>query len=192
MQVQFTGFQSIELRVPDEHIPIQHYLRQPHRLISALVDPRRLEQLSEDCFRLKMRPLSFLSLMIQPTVDMKVWALSDGTIRLKSVGCEILGVEYINQRFALHLFGRLSPQQIDGVTYLKGLADLTVEVELPPALWLTPKSLLEATGNHLLKSTLASVKQRLVYHLVLDYHRWASEQLEQSQTSTHSESSLPA
>ncbi|NJK37875.1 MAG: DUF1997 domain-containing protein [Oscillatoriales cyanobacterium RM2_1_1] len=196
MKVQFSGSQSVELNVPDEGVPIQHYLRQPHRLVYSLVDPQRLEQLDQDCFRLKMRPISFLSLAIQPTVDLKVWALSDGTIRLKSVGCAIRGADYINQRFALHLFGRLSPQQVDGMTQLKGLADITVEIELPPALWLTPRPLIETTGNHLLKGILATVKQRLAHHLILDYRRWVREQPEQSQLAAHgqvhSESTLPA
>ena len=188
MQTRFTASQSVELVVPKQQIPIQHYLRQPRRLINALVDTTRLEQLSEDCFRLKMRPLSFMMLTIQPTVDMRVWTLSDGTLRLKSVGCEIRGVEYINERFSLQLFGRLSPQECEGVTYLKGLADLVVMVELPPPFQLTPKSILETTGNGLLKSVLVTIKQRLMHNLLLDYRRWALEQ--NATSSTQSESLL--
>jgi hypothetical protein len=184
MQVQFLASQSVKIAVPEQQIPIQHYLRQPKRLVNALVDPRRLDQLSGDCFRLKMRPLSFMMLTIQPTVDMRVWTLSDGTLRLKSVGCEIRGVEYINERFALNLFGRLSPCEIDGVTHLKGLADLEVQVELPPPLQLTPKPILETTGNGLLKSVLVTVKQRLMHNLLTDYRHWAAEQIEVSTTPT--------
>ena len=186
MQIRFTASQSVELVVPKQQIPIHHYLRQPRRLMNALVDPTRLEQLNEDCFRLKMRPLSFMMLTIQPTVDMRVWTLSDGTLRLKSVGCEIRGVEYINERFSLQLFGRLSPQQSDGVTYLKGLADLAVQVELPPLFQFTPKSILEKTGNGLLKSVLVTVKQRLMHNLLVDYRRWALEQNETSSTQSES------
>lgn len=186
MQVQFLASQSVKIPVPEQQIPIQHYLRQPKRLVNALVDPTRLEQLSHNCFRLKMRPLSFMMLTIQPTVDMRVWTLSDGTLRLKSVGCEIRGVEYINERFALNLFGRLSPCEIDGVTHLKGIADLEVQVELPPPLQLTPKPILETTGNGLLKSVLVTVKQRLMHNLLTDYRHWAAEQTEVSTTSAKS------
>ncbi|MGB3534119.1 MAG: DUF1997 domain-containing protein [Microcoleaceae cyanobacterium] len=189
MQVRFLASQSVNLAVAEQQIPIQHYLRQPKRLVSALVDPTRLEQLSEDCFRLKMRPLSFMMLTIQPTVDLRIWTLSDGTFRLKSVGCEIRGVEYINERFALNLFGRLSPCEIEGVPHLKGIADLEVQVELPPPLQLTPKPILETTGNGLLKSVLVTVKQRLMHNLLVDYRRWAAEQTEIS--STPSKSILP-
>jgi Protein of unknown function (DUF1997) len=178
MYIRFNSSQSVEIAVPDERVPIQHYLRQPRRLVNALVDRTRTEQLSDDCFRLKMRPLQFMMLSIQPTVDMRVWAQSDGTINLESVACEIRGVDYINDRFALNLKGKLCVHQSSGVAYLKGKADLEVQVELPPPFWLTPKPILEATGNGLLKSVLLSVKQRLMYQLLLDYSRWASNETE--------------
>lgn len=172
MDTRFVASQSVEIAVPEQPVPIQHYLRQPKRLVYALVDPSRLEELSPELFRLKMRPLSFMMLSIQPTVDMKVSAAADGTIHLKSVRCEIRGVEYINQRFALNLTGKLYPSNINGVTYLKGRADLEVKVELPPPLWFTPRPILETTGNALLNSVLVTIKHRLMHQLLLDYRRW--------------------
>jgi hypothetical protein len=172
MATKFTASQSVEIAVPQQPIPIQHYLRQPQRLVNALVDSRRIQQLSEEVFRLKMRPLTFMSLSIQPTVDMRVWAESNGMIFLRSVGCEILGFEYINQRFALNLQGHLSPYQLNTGTRLQGRADLEVQVDLPVPFSLTPKPILEATGNGLLKSVLLTVKQRLLHQLLADYRHW--------------------
>lgn len=177
MHTRFDASQSVEIAVPEQPIPIEHYLRQPQRLVQALVDPSRIEQLQPEIFRLKMRPLSFMMLTIQPTVDMRVWSEADGTVHLKSVACQILGIEYINQRFALNLRGRLFPCHIDGTTYLKGKADLQVEVELPPPFWLTPKPVLETTGNGLLKSVLLTVKHRLMHQLLFDYRKWATATL---------------
>jgi hypothetical protein len=179
MLTRFSASQSVELAVPDQPIPIQNYMRQPQRLIKALVDPTRTEQLSAECFRLKMQPVSFITLSVQPIVDMQVWAELDGTIHVKSIGCEIRGVEYINQRFNLNLNGRLAPQQINGVTHLVGRADLEVQVDIPPLLWLTPKSLLESTGNALLHSVLVTIRHRLMYQLLVDYRSWAIAQLEE-------------
>jgi Protein of unknown function (DUF1997) len=180
MLTQFSASQSVELVVPDQPIPIQHYLRQPQRLIKALVDPTRTEQLSAECFRLKMHPLSFMMLSIQPIVDMEIWSELDGTINLKSVGCEIRGVEYINQRFSLNLQGRLAPQQINGITHLVGKADLEVQVDMPPPLWFTPKPILETTGNTLLRSVLLTVRHRLMHQLLVDYRNWVTAQLEEA------------
>jgi hypothetical protein len=180
MPTRFVASQSVQLAVPEQPIPIQHYLRQPQRLVNALVDPSRIEQLSSECFRLKMRPLSFMSLSIQPTVDMRIWADANSTIHLKSVGCDIRGVEYINQRFSLNLVGQLTPSEVNGETRLTGRADLQVEVDLPPPLRFTPKPLLEATGNGLLRSVLLTIKQRLMHQLLSDYRHWVMSQREAS------------
>ncbi|MBN3895484.1 MAG: DUF1997 domain-containing protein [Nostoc sp. NOS(2021)] len=176
MATRFTASQSVEIAVPEQPIPIQHYLRQPQRLVRALVDNSRIQQLSEEVFRLKMRPLTFMSLSIQPTVDMRVWAESNGVIYLRSLGCEILGFEYINQRFALNLKGYLSPKEFSTGTHLQGIADLEVLVDFPPPFSFTPKPILEATGNGLLKSVLLSVKQRLLNQLLADYRYWVISQ----------------
>ncbi|MBD2678998.1 MULTISPECIES: DUF1997 domain-containing protein [Nostoc] len=176
MAIRFTASQSVEIAVPEEPIPIQYYLRQPQRLVKALVDNSRIQQLSEEIFRLKMRPLTFMSLSIQPTVDMRVWVESNDIIYLRSLGCEILGFEYINQRFALNLKGHLSPKELSTGTRLQGRADLEVQIDLPPPFSLTPKPILEATGNGLLKSVLLTVKQRLLHQLLADYRHWVISQ----------------
>ena len=178
MDIQFSASQSVDIPVVEQPVPIQHYLRQPQRLVNALASSSQIELLGSDLFRLKMRPLKFMMLSLQPTVDMRVWAESDGVVRLQSVRCEIRGVEYINQRFSLNLTGRLQPVSSQLTTHLQGKADLEVLVELPPALWFTPKPILEATGNGLLKSVLLTIKQRLVHQLLLDYRTWAIAQLQ--------------
>lgn len=182
MPTRFTASQLVEIAVPEQPIPIQHYLRQPQRLVNALVDPSRIEQLSQECFRLKMRPLAFMTVSIQPTVDFKVWAESNGTIYVQSIGSEIRGIDYINQRFALNLKGHLSPCQVNNETRLKGKAELEVIVELPLPFSLTPTPILEAAGNGLLKSVLLTIKQRLLHQLLADYCCWVSDNEDSEQT----------
>lgn len=180
MNSQFVASQSVEIAVPEQPVPIQHYLRQPQRLVHAIAESHLIEQLSQDCFRLKMRPLDFMSLKFQPTVDLKVWADADGTVHLTSIRCEIRGLEFINQRFQLDLKGKLYPTQNKGITHLKGRADLKVNVEIPLPFSLTPKPILETTGNGLLKSVLLRIKQRLMHQLLLDYRQWASQDIKTS------------
>ncbi|MGB8702785.1 MAG: DUF1997 domain-containing protein, partial [Thermosynechococcaceae cyanobacterium] len=177
MRATFTASQSISISVPQAAVPIQHYLRQPHRLVQALTDPSQIERLSEDCYRLKMKPKQFLMFSLQPTVDIQLQAKTDGTVFLISKGCQIRGVEYINERFHLDLKGVLYPTVKGEQTYLEGLADLKVQVDIPPMLWMTPRSIVETTGHGLLKSILMTVKQRLVHQLVTDYQKWASTEI---------------
>jgi hypothetical protein len=176
MQVKFVAHQSLDLTVAEHGIPISHYLRQPQRLVKALVDSSQIESLSDKLFCLKMRPINFLHFTLQPTVQMQVWAESDGTLHIQSTGCEMRGIDYINQRFHLDLVGKLAPTSIGGRAQLNGRADLAVQVDLPPALWFTPQPILEAAGNSLLKSVLMTVKQRLSHQLLVDYSQWAQTQ----------------
>ena len=127
-----------------------------------------------------MRPLVFVSLKIQPTVDIKVWTASDSTVYLHSIGCEIAGVDYINHRFNLDLKGYLSPYRFKGITHLQGNANLQVEVEPPVPFSFAPKPILETAGNGLLKSILLTIKQRLLHQLIVDYCLWVKVQTQES------------
>jgi hypothetical protein len=170
--VKFTADRSVDIPVPKH--PIQHYLRQPHRLVRSLVDPNRIRQVNDDEFCLTMRPLSFFGFDLQPTVFLRVWTELDGTVQIVSTNCEIRGIDYINQRFSLELSGKLSPSTRGGQTYLTGRADLEVQVVLPPPLSFTPKAIVESAGNSLLKSILLAFKQRLMHQLLADYVSWAN------------------
>lgn len=173
MPTRFTASQLVDIAVPDQPAPIQHYLRQPQRLVNALFDPSRTEQLGEDSFRLRLRPLAFMALSIQPIVDLRVWSDADGTVHVQSLAAEVRGLDMFNHHFSLNLKGQLHPKLLRGTVHLEGRADLEVKVELPPALWFTPRPFLEATGNGLLKSVLMTIKQRLTHQLLVDYRRWA-------------------
>lgn len=183
MYIGFTASESVKILVENEEIPIKHYLRQPQRLVKAIANPQLMKQLSADLYELKMRPINFMEMYhFQPIVNLKVWAGRNSTVCLKSASCQIRGIDYINKRFSLQLKGVLYPEEIKGQTYLQGQADLGVKVELPPALVFTPQPLLEVTGNRLLKSVLARIKQRLVSQLLQDYREWTVRETGQEQT----------
>ena len=175
MNTRFSASESIEIAVEEQDVPVQHYLRQPQRLVQAIANPKLMEQLSGERFRLKMRPLNFMEMyQFQPTVVLRVWSDANGTVNIKSEECEIRGNEYINDRFSLNVTGKLFPTQEEDKTLLQGKADVDVRVELPMPLQLMPKPLLESAGNGLVKSVLLRMKQRLQNQLVKDYQQWAS------------------
>lgn len=185
MYVSFSASESVQILVDNKVKPIQHYLRQPERLVNAIADPRLIKQISDNLYELKMRPIDFMEIYhFQPVVLLKVWSGSKGSVYLKSEGCQIKGIDYINERFSLKLKGVLYPQERDGQTILGGQADLSVGVELPAALMFTPKFFLEKAGNKLLKSVLNRIKHKLSTQLVQDYRIWASQEI-QSGVSSH-------
>lgn len=187
MNIFFTASETVTLLVEEKNVSIKHYLRQPQRLVKAITNPKLMQQLSSQLYKLKMRPLNFMDVYhFQPIVVLKVWSGASGTVYLNSEDCEIKGIDYINQRFSLQLKGKLSPQEIDGKTYLKGKADLQVKVDLPPPLWLTPKPFLEITGNSLLKSVLVRIKQKLMSQLLQDYYSFAENEQDVATNQTSS------
>ena len=180
--VQFNASEAVDLAVTDEVVPIQHYLRQPQRLVWTIANPKLIEQLSSDRFSIKLKPVNFMDLYhFQPMSVLKVTADAAGTLSVKSEDCAILGNDFINDRFEMALRGKLAPKQINGRTHLCGWASLRVEVDLPPAMLVVPRPLIETTGNSLLKGVLQRIKQRLLAQLLEDYLKWATDARDGSQ-----------
>lgn len=172
----FFASQTVSLPVPSPVATARCYLRRPRWVVDAVTGTSQLEDLGGDRFRLTMRPLTFLTLTFRPRVDLRVWTDEMGTVRLRSLGCELEGIEYLNHRFSLELVGYL--KAIAGgprgeAAVLTGVADLGVKVEIPTPLRSLPRSMVAATGNGLLRGVLATVEGRLCRDLLLDYGRWA-------------------
>ena len=168
----FQVSQTLKMVVPNEVIPIEHYLRQPQRLVQAITDPSRIQQLAPSHFRLQLRPLQFMMLRLEPTVDLQVWTQAEGTLYLRSLNCEIRGAQFLPQSFGLELAGILSPHRRGSTTELCGRADLKVQVDVPPPLKLLPDSVLEKSGRAFLNGILSTIKYRLERQLLQDYRRW--------------------
>ncbi len=174
----FHASQSLNLQVPNEAIPIEHYLRQPQRLVQAITDPRRIEPLSQEVYRLSLRPLQFLSVSVEPTADLRVWVLNDGTLRLEAIRCEVRAPEYlsyVNDSFSMGLKGSLKPTRYERYTELMGKANLTIQLELPPPLKFMPTPMLDAAGRTFLAGILMTMKGRIERNLVNDYRTWVEQ-----------------
>ena len=171
----FQVSQTLKMVVPNEVIPIEQYLRQPQRLVQAITDPSRIQQLAPSHFCLRLSPLKFMMLRLEPKVDLQVWTEAEGTLYLKALDCEIQGAQFLQESFGLELAGTLSPHRRGSETALSGKADLKVQVEVPPPLRLIPESVLESSGRAFLKGILLTIKYRLERQLVQDYRRWVKE-----------------
>ena len=175
----FQVSQNLKMLVPNEVIPIEQYLRQPERVVQAITDPSQIQQLAPSHFRLRLRPLKFMMLRLEPTVDLQVWTEAKGILHLKALDCEIRGVQFLKDSFYLELAGILFPCPREGNTELSGKADLKIQVEVPPPLKVIPESMLESSGRAFLKGILLTIKYRLERQLVQDYRRWVKANLTQ-------------
>jgi hypothetical protein len=181
MDTCFKAKQSVDIVIPPESLPIEQYLRQSERIVNALasLDGSRsgnVTALGGELFRLALRPFGFLTLNLQPIVDLRVWMTAD-QVNVSSVGCEILGLEqFSEQQFELKLLGEMYPVVARGVTRLQGQVSLQVLVDMPMPIKLTPKPVLEGTGNTIMSGVLTTMKQRLQKNLVVDYRDWVREE----------------
>ncbi len=175
MKIVLNATEKVDILVEEQRIPIQHYLRQPQRLVNAIANPQLTEHLSEDNYLIKMYPLDVFMYHFQPVVTLKVWANHDGLVHLESRDCEIRGNKYIDEHFSLSLTGQLAPTQVLGKTVLKGIADLQVIIDLPPGLEMTPRPFLETTGKSLMKGVLQRIATRISSQLITDYRHWANK-----------------
>ncbi len=164
------------MRIQQRAVPVNHYLKQPRRLVRALMNPDQVEELEHDTFRFHLRGFEFLMLKIRPVVDLKIDVSQDGLLRVRATDCWIKGNESINDQFSLELSGFLSLEDCGEVAQLNGEAKLAIAVGLPPMMQLTPMPLIEATGNQILRGILSTMKQRLSRQLAADYEQWSQEQ----------------
>ena len=151
------------------------YLGESQRVVAAMGQGSRWESLGDKKFRLALRPLSIFGLTFEPTVDLKVWQDKEKVLRLRSLDYDMAGIDYINQKFTLQLFGRLRVIEREGEMYLKGMADLVFSLIMPPPISYLPETVITSAGNGLLASVLKTIHQRLCENLVADYQQWAKE-----------------
>jgi hypothetical protein len=176
MLTQFTASQMIEMRVVEAQLPIEAYWADPQRLVYALVEPDRVRCLGAGLFEISVRSLSFLGLILQVRVVVEIW-VEDDRVRVQSRSCELMGAEFLNHRFELTLEGQLAVVRSRSGVMLWGKADLMVQVDVPLPFSLTPRPILDATGNALLRSVLLSIQQRLNRRLLADYQIWAGDRV---------------
>ena len=174
--LRLSSHQSAKLQIPQRSVPLHHYLKQPRRLVNALMNPSQVSELGNDVFRFHLRGFQFLMLSIRPVVDLHIDVSQDHLVNVQSVNCTIRGNEYIDKDFSLDLSGTLKLDDQDEVTNLTGNVKLAIVINLPPMLRMTPNSLLETTGNQILRGVLTTMKQRLMRQLAADYARWSREQ----------------
>ncbi|MEM9117779.1 MAG: DUF1997 domain-containing protein [Cyanobacteria bacterium P01_F01_bin.56] len=169
--------QTANMQIARHSIPLSHYLRQPRRLVHALMNPAQVEELTPDTFRFHLRGFQFLMLNIRPVVDLQVDVSQDRLVKVQSLNCEIKGHPFTAHQFSLDLSGYLCLHEQATYTTLAGNVNLAIAVGLPPILAMTPHSILETTGNQILRGVLNTIKYRLMHQLAADYERWSRQQV---------------
>lgn len=171
--LRLSAKQTVKMQIARRSVPLSHYLRQPRRLVNALMNPAQVEELKNDTFRFHLKGFQFLMLSIRPVVDLRIDASRERLLIVRSTGCKIYGNDFVDKQFSLKLAGVLKLDEAKSTTWVTGEVDLAIAVGLPSILKMTPYPILETTGNQILRGVLTTIKQRLLRQLASDYERWS-------------------
>ena len=177
--VHLHASQSVEIAIFPAPMPINEYLKNTERLVYALADPSQIKVLGRHTFQFSMRPIKFLMLTLEPVADVKIYPNECDEIIIYSDSCRVRHQAALNRRFSFKLRGWLAPRSDN--SGVSGNAELDITIDLPSAFRLTPKSLLESTGNAIVNGILIAIKQRLQRRLIHEYRGWTSGILASSQ-----------
>ncbi len=170
--VHLYASQSLEINIAPAPIPIQQYLSNTDRLVYSLADPSQIKMLGEHKFEFNMHPIRFLMLTLEPVADIAIYPGEFNEVIIYSDSCRLRNQTALNRRFSFKLQGWLAARPDN--SGVSGNAQLDITIDLPPAFRLTPRALLESSGNTIVDSILGSIKRRLQHRLVHEYRGWSS------------------
>jgi hypothetical protein len=116
---------------------------------------------------------------VEPTIGLELLPQAEGVYRIVTVplppgsGSPALH-ELYDVEFNASL--QLDQHSADGVTLVRWELDLSVWITLPGVITLLPDSLVQSSGDHLLRQIVRQISRRLTWKVQEDFH--ASHQLE--------------
>ncbi len=177
--VHLNASQSVEIAISPAPVPIYQYLSNTERLVYSLAEPSQIRVMGRHTFQFSMRPIKFLMLTLEPVADVQIYPNDSGEIIIYSDSCRLRHQALLNRRFSFKLQGWLAARADNSGVF--GNAELDIHIDLPTAFRLTPKPLLESTGNAIANGILNTIKQRLQRRLVHEYRGWTTGVLASSQ-----------
>ncbi|EWM26239.1 Protein of unknown function DUF1997 [Nannochloropsis gaditana] len=205
-KMEFGTVDEVELLLWDEPALIRRYLTEsPDRVLLATWDAELVDRRARDVFRLTTKPMSFVHLSLQPSIDVRLTAIppeagrEEGApesgghlLSVESLGHSMNGLEQIlGQRFAeslrIDVTGKLRahvPPARPGDSKGRGPVRLVGEVvfvtsgQLPSLLSLTPRPVLESAAIAINRRIMSYAKGKFVKNLAKDFNRWSASALE--------------
>ena len=170
--VHFHASQSVEIAISPAPVPIYKYLSNTERLVYALADPSQIQVLGHHTFQFSMRPIKFLMLTLEPVAEVQIYPNDCNEVVIYSDSCRLKHHGALNRHFSFKLQGWLAARSDN--SGVSGNAELDITIDLPAAFRLTPRTLLESTGNAIISGILSTIKRRLQRRLVHEYRAWTS------------------
>ncbi len=204
-KMEFGTVDEVELLLWEEPALIRRYLTErPDRVLLATWDAELVDRQASDVFRLTTKPMSFVHLSLQPSIDVRLTAAPplslendvsnigvDGgqhLLLVESLAHSMNGMEQIlGQRFAeslkIDVTGKLravppplGPGGIrgPGPVRLVGEVVFVTSGQLPLLFSFTPRPVLEGAAIAINRRIMSYAKGKFVKNLAKDFDRWAA------------------
>jgi hypothetical protein len=132
--------------------------------------PMAVEPLGRNGYRLTLGRFGNLGFEVEPTIALELLPQSDGVYRIITVPAaggdsSLDGLYDVDFNAALQL-----DQAGDGLTLVRWQLDLSVWIRLPRVITLLPESLVQSSGEHLLRQIVRQISRKLTWKVQEDFH----------------------
>jgi hypothetical protein len=146
-------------------------------------DEELVDRTGRDVFRLTTKPMQFVTLNLQPSIDVKVSTGGEALV-VESLAHSMNGMEQLlGQRFAdslkIDVKGKLRAVAVTGTgtgltkTKLVGDVQFFTSGQLPLLFSLTPRPVLEGAAVAINRRIMSYAKGKFVQNLARDFDAWA-------------------
>mmetsp|Transcript_3091 Transcript_3091/g.7107 ORF Transcript_3091/g.7107 Transcript_3091/m.7107 type:complete len:248 (+) Transcript_3091:138-881(+) len=179
--VRLQGTHTYKLRLKpgaDPSCSLTAYMKTLGQDLSILKMPlgASLAKLTNKTYQVVAPRIQLWDIWLQPS-SLSVVDFGDGFIGLESKQCDLKGSQHIpnlNEVFNLLVSMRFMYQ--DGLEpCVTSTATIAVDLDVPPPFNITPKPILEATGNAAFEATLKIMLDGYMRNLQEDYERWRAD-----------------
>lgn len=174
-KVEFGGSLTIDSRLYGVRADRFAQYLTPQRVVAAAWDPKMIQALGDDTFRLRQDPYKFADvLQVAISVDVQVKRSGTGlTLASRDIDCVAgIGRDLQKLDLGIQLDGSLEPQR-DTIARLKGSFKFTTSGTLVGPLILLPDAVLSTATSGVNLGILAYARNRFVKGIDADYRRWA-------------------
>ncbi len=160
----------MEMRAPAQTVAA--YLDRHEGWFRRCASPMQVTGLERNGYVLTLGRFGNFGFEVEPTIGLELLPQSEGVYRICTVPAERFqpGLrEHYDVEFNAAL--RLEEQSADTpLTIVRWELDLSVWIKLPAVIGLLPESLVQSSGDHLLRQIVRQISRRLTWKVQEDFH----------------------
>ncbi|WP_187293888.1 DUF1997 domain-containing protein [Gloeobacter kilaueensis] len=172
--IQATARAMLNVSLPAPPDTVRRYVSDPERLLHCGFPPDRIAQIGPDHFQLRVRPLTWMGLAIEPTAELEIGADEQGRAWARLIDYRLQGHPWLVKNLKIDFRANLTTLEAmsGGRTPMEGWAEASASFPTPPFLAFVAEPVLTGAARTILESFLWILRDRLSKSLEQDFRRW--------------------